>query len=99
MEQMGCVGLGKLRFMLFVDEWGASECRCGYYRALASFHMALSPSKYPVTFILFLCLYSLSLHFPSPPSIPQHGSNNAYMKFTSIRQYFTQQKRFNCDSP
>lgn len=52
MEQMGFVGLGKLRFMLFVDEWGASECRCGYYRALASFHMALSPSKYPVTFIL-----------------------------------------------
>lgn len=62
---------------------GASKRRCGYYRALASFHMALSPAKYTITVILSSCLYSLSLPFPSSLSLPQHGNNNAYMTFTS----------------
>lgn len=77
---------------------GASKRRCGYYRALASFHMALSPAKYTITVILSSCLYSLSLPFPTSLSLPQHGNNNAYMTFTSPMccvNIFSHNKMFN----
>lgn len=60
----GCVGLGELKFMLLRGiNRGASKPRCGYYRALAAFHMALSPAKYTITSMLSSCLYSRSLPF------------------------------------